>query len=165
MPSDLAEAKDLIVRALRIADSLSLEVAQATSERSKGSEAHRAVHYHAYDQRLAWHYLLDAIEDGRIVLAESGGIKDSARWASIPVPMSGSWSRHYCGEAGSFCDSDCHNHRHETFPDGSVRCIEVNACDLCEKGFPVEAGQHYGTQALGMIPTTPCTSKEAGKHG
>jgi hypothetical protein len=34
----------------------------------------------------------------------------------------------------------------------------VKACDLCAKGFPVENGQHHGTQALGMIPATPCTA-------
>lgn len=66
---DLSEAKDLIIRALRIADSLSLEVAHAISDRSQGVEAHRAIHYHSYSQRLAWHYLLDAIERGRIVVS------------------------------------------------------------------------------------------------
>jgi hypothetical protein len=34
----------------------------------------------------------------------------------------------------------------------------VSACELCVKGFPVENGQHYGTQALGMIQATPCTA-------
>jgi hypothetical protein len=29
-------------------------------------------------------------------------------------------------------------------------------CRLCEKGFPLEGREHYGTQALGMIPTTTC---------
>jgi hypothetical protein len=31
-------------------------------------------------------------------------------------------------------------------------------CNLCEKGFPVIEGSrlHYGTQSLGMIPTTAC---------
>lgn len=29
-------------------------------------------------------------------------------------------------------------------------------CPLCEKGFPVEQGFHYGTQAKGMIQATKC---------
>jgi hypothetical protein len=42
----------------------------------------------------------------------------------------------------------------------------VSACELCVKGFPVENGQHYGTQALGMIPATPCASGVKGpEHG
>lgn len=31
-----------------------------------------------------------------------------------------------------------------------------NACDLCHRGFPLKDGVHYGTQSLGMIPSTPC---------
>jgi hypothetical protein len=32
-------------------------------------------------------------------------------------------------------------------------------CELCQKGFPVnERGEHYGTQALGMIQNTPCVA-------
>lgn len=36
--------------------------------------------------------------------------------------------------------------------------LEANPapCHLCEKGFPVEGGEHYGTQALGMIAPTAC---------
>lgn len=34
------------------------------------------------------------------------------------------------------------------------------ACLLCEKGFPVENGEHYGTQSAGMIPTTKCTAAQ-----
>lgn len=31
-------------------------------------------------------------------------------------------------------------------------------CELCKRGFPrTYLGIHYGTQALGMIPDTPCT--------
>lgn len=32
----------------------------------------------------------------------------------------------------------------------------VEVCPECEKGFPIEEGEHYGTQSLGMIPTTRC---------
>ena len=35
-------------------------------------------------------------------------------------------------------------------------------CDLCRKGFPSlqhDPLMHYGTQALGMIPNTPCRCK------
>jgi outer membrane murein-binding lipoprotein Lpp len=31
-------------------------------------------------------------------------------------------------------------------------------CFLCEKGFPVQNGVHYGTQSLGMIPSTLCAT-------
>jgi hypothetical protein len=41
----------------------------------------------------------------------------------------------------------------------------VAPCDLCAKGFPVENGQHHGTQALGMIPATPCTAGVVGLDG
>jgi hypothetical protein len=32
-------------------------------------------------------------------------------------------------------------------------------CRLCQRGFPLVPGTrvHHGTQALGMIPDTPCT--------
>lgn len=32
------------------------------------------------------------------------------------------------------------------------------ACFLCEKGFPIQGGIHYGTQSLGMIPSTLCSA-------
>lgn len=67
--TELAKAKELIIRALRIVDGLSLEVAEAISDRSKDRPEHRAIHYYAYNQRLDWHYLLDAIKEGRIVVA------------------------------------------------------------------------------------------------
>lgn len=36
-----------------------------------------------------------------------------------------------------------------------------NGCNLCDTGFPIgESGQHYGTQSLGMIPTTPCRARK-----
>jgi len=50
-----------------------------------------------------------------------------------------------CGAKPGTCP-----HQRPQTPDG------VNACDLCAKGFPLKDGQHYGTQALGMIPETPC---------
>jgi hypothetical protein len=35
-------------------------------------------------------------------------------------------------------------------------CGNVTPCRLCEKGFPIQEGVHYGTQSLGMIPSTLC---------
>lgn len=32
----------------------------------------------------------------------------------------------------------------------------MTACYLCDTGFPICAGVHYGTQRLGMISNTPC---------
>lgn len=34
--------------------------------------------------------------------------------------------------------------------------MSATDCPLCEAGFPLEHGFHYGTQKLGMIPTKPC---------
>lgn len=34
--------------------------------------------------------------------------------------------------------------------------VTIDFCALCERGFPLEDGEHYGTQSLGMIPTTRC---------
>lgn len=37
--------------------------------------------------------------------------------------------------------------------------VTVNgACFLCEKGFPIKDGVHYGTQSLGMIPSSLCAT-------
>lgn len=35
----------------------------------------------------------------------------------------------------------------------------ANECDLCKRGFPLVGGYHIPTQALGMIPPTPCASQ------
>lgn len=59
---------------------------------------------------------------------------------------------------------------HETITDRSfgVRASEIElvdqpasetrekTCSLCEAGFPLQNGMHIPTQALGMIPVTPC---------
>lgn len=36
-------------------------------------------------------------------------------------------------------------------------------CQLCVTGFPIEDGYHYGTQALGMIPSTRCKATPVSK--
>jgi hypothetical protein len=35
------------------------------------------------------------------------------------------WPHVSCGEAGPYCDDDCHSHDHVVFIDGSVSCLEA----------------------------------------
>lgn len=74
--------------------------------------------------------------------------------ASHAVGYVGSCTRTtWRGEREQFCGC----------PGFQERPVAIEAgCDLCDKGFPVEAGDHYGTQSLGMIPTTRC-AKVAGR--
>lgn len=37
--------------------------------------------------------------------------------------------------------------------------VSLTGCPHCDAGFPIANGNHYGTQSLGMIPSTPCEVK------
>lgn len=46
----------------------------------------------------------------------------------------------------------------------ATRKSKVVGCSLCERGFPLlEPGWHFGTQSLGMIPTTRCQLSPKGR--
>ncbi len=44
----------------------------------------------------------------------------------------------------------------ERFSASVTADYKFSRCRGCQRGFPFKRGVHYGTQALGMIPDTPC---------
>ena len=57
-----------------------------------------------------------------------------------------------------FCEKCRSNHME------SAECLPL-ACSLRDRGFPIQGGEHYGTQALGMIPRTACGKTQSPAAG
>ena len=70
---------------------------------------------------------------GRTIEGSSGGWNICT--ACLPPPMGDRWPHTSCGEAGGYCDNDCHGHPHTTMLDGSVICYKVCDNPRCDKPF------------------------------
>jgi len=51
------------------------------------------------------------------------------------APLGDRWPHDTCGEAGSYCDNDCHGHEHDTLRDGSVLCYPICEQVGCDEPF------------------------------
>lgn len=69
--------------------------------------------------------------------------RDGLCWGCDPGPFGDRFPHTTCGEAGSYCDNDCHYHEHDTLRDGSVLCYKE--CDLhgCKEVFRESDDQDF----------------------
>ena len=99
----------------------------------------------------------------RIATMKRGTIKSFREYLNAKFADSANWKngRHYQSKRG-YGDYLYHQDREKFDVEladalaGHTEYKDWRPCHLCDKGFPVENGEHYGTQSLGMIPTTPC---------
>ena len=101
----------------------------------------------------AWEPHLTGLNAERVAAQELFGMTTP----DLPTRLAKKWCAYCYGNTPRVPDPD--HHYHGAIAAAVREALEEaqNAtCSLCAKGFLLEGTDHIPTQALGMIPVTPC---------